>query len=317
MSELAIGIDMGGTSLKLGVCDGAEVICKDEPIITKDFDGAAGTVPEIARRVAVLREKFPAIAALGIGVPGFADVTTGLVHGLTNVPGWDGIYLAKILREATGLPSVAENDANCMGLAELHHGAGRGFKHFIAVTLGTGVGGAVFLHGQLFRGASSAAGEIGQMSIDYEGIDKTGEYHNPGCLEKYTGNRQVTERAAQLYAAAGAVKTPVECEPAGLAAAAAAGDQIALQVWDEFTSQLATGLANCCWLLNPEAVIIGGGIAAAGEIVFEPLRDKLHGQLGDAFRENLSLLPAKFGNEAGTIGAAALALEVAHGHAPN
>lgn len=313
MSQLAIGIDMGGTSLKLGVCEGAEVIFKDEPIITKEFNGAEATVVEIARRVVRLRERFPAIAALGIGVPGFADVNTGLVHGLTNVPGWDGIYLSKIIREATSLPSVAENDANCMGLAELHHGAGRGFKHFIAVTLGTGVGGAVFLHGKLFRGANAAAGEIGQMSIDYQGVEKTGEYSNPGCLEKYTGNQQMTERAAQLYAAAAIEKAPEHCEPKHLARAAAQGDQIALQVWDEFTSQLSTGLANCCWLLNPEAVIVGGGIAAAGELVFEPLRRKLHAQLGNAFRENLSVLPAQFGNEAGIIGAAALALEAARG----
>lgn len=313
MSQLAIGIDMGGTSLKLGVCEGAEVIFKDEPIMTKDFQGVDATVQEIARRVESLRRRYPAISALGIGVPGFTDVNTGLVHGLTNVPGWNGVYLAKILREATGLPSVAENDANCMGLAELHHGAGRGFKHFIAITLGTGVGGAVFLNGKLFRGANSAAGEIGQMSIDYQGVEKTGEYSNPGCLEKYTGNQHIAQRAAQLYTAAALPKTPEKCEPKSLAQAAKEGDQIALQVWDEFTSQLSTGLANCCWLLNPEAVIVGGGIAAAGELVFEPLRRKLYAQLGQAFRENLMVLPAHFGNEAGIIGAAALALETARG----
>ncbi len=305
-AQQAVGIDMGGTSVKLGVVEGAKVIHKGDPIITADFDGPVAIVDEMVRRVNALREKFPAVAAVGAGVPGFVNAETGLVHELSNVPGWHEFFLAKVLRQETGLPAIAENDANCMGIAELHFGAGRGMKNFLAITLGTGVGGAVFLDGKLYRGSTSGAGEVGQMSIDWQGVE--GPHGNIGALERYVGIAGITARARQLY---GAAKTEEECTPACLSAAAAAGDAIAQQVWDEFTGQLASALCNCVWLLNPDGIVIGGGISAAGELVFKPLRAKMDAQLARPFRENLSIVPAKFGNEAGTIGAAVLALEVA------
>jgi glucokinase len=305
MAQPIIGIDMGGTSVKLGVCEGSTVLHKDEPIITEDFPGADAIVGEMARRVGGLREKFPTAAAIGVGVPGFVDAKTGIVHELTNVPGWREVLLGRELRELTGLPAVAENDANCMGVAELRHGAARGLTDFLAITLGTGVGGAVFINGQLYHGARSGAGEAGQMSIDYRGVP--GPHGNVGALERYVGNKQVADRAQALFAEAGIVRSDDDCSPARLAAAAAEGDTIALKVWDEFTTQLACSLANCCWLLNPQAIIIGGGIAAAGDLIFRPLREKLAAQLAGPFRDNLLVVPAHFRNDAGILGAAAIA----------
>jgi len=300
---------MGGTSVKLGVCQGAAVLHKDEPIITEQFHGADAIVAEMARRVAGLREKFPAAAAVGVGVPGFVDAKTGIVHELTNVPGWREVLLGRELRELTGLPAVAENDANCMGVAELRHGAARGLTNFLAITLGTGVGGAVFIDGRLYHGARSGAGEVGQMSIDYRGVE--GPHGNTGALERYVGNKQVADRAQALYAMGGVTRTDEECTPAKMAAAAQTGDAVALKVWDEFTSQLACSLANCCWLLNPQAIIIGGGIAAAGDLIFGPLRQKLAAQLAGPFSDNLLVVPAHFRNDAGLIGAAAIAEDLA------
>jgi glucokinase len=308
MNELAIGVDMGGTSVKLGVCKGSTVIHKDAPIVTGAFPGPGAIIGEMARRIALLREKYPATAAVGVGVPGFVDAATGLVHELTNVPGWEDVFLDKKLRELTGLPAVAENDANCMGVAEWHFGAARGLTDFLAITLGTGVGGAVFINGALHHGAASGAGEVGQMSIDYRGVE--GPHGNTGALERYVGNKQVADRAQALYAARGSVKTEAECAPAILAAAAKAGDRVALEVWDEFTTQLACSLVNCCWLLNPQAIIIGGGIAAAGDLIFSPLREKMSAQLARPFRENLVILPAQLENDAGLIGAAAIARDL-------
>jgi glucokinase len=312
MAQPIIGIDMGGTSVKLGVCQGAAVLHRDEPIITADFAGADAIVAEMARRVAALRETHPEAAAIGVGVPGFVDAKTGIVHELTNVPGWREVLLGRELRELTGLPAVAENDANCMGMAELRYGAARGLTDFLAITLGTGVGGAVFIHGRLYHGARSGAGEVGQMSIDYRGVD--GPHGNTGALERYVGNKQVADRAQQLYASGGIIKTAEECTPAMMAAAAQTGDAVALNVWDEFTSQLACSLANCCWLLNPQAIIIGGGIAAAGDLIFSPLRQKLSAQLAGPFRDNLLVVPAHFKNDAGLIGAAAIAEDLARPH---
>lgn len=295
--------------MKLGVCQGSAVLHKDEPIMTEDFPGADAIVAEMARRVRGLREQHPNAAAIGVGVPGFVDAKTGIVHELTNVPGWREVLLGRELRELTGLPAVAENDANCMGVAEWRHGAARGLTDFLAITLGTGVGGAVFVNGSLYHGARSGAGEVGQMSIDYRGVD--GPHGNVGALERYVGNRQIADRAQALYAAAGESRSDDECSPALLAAAAERGDAVALQVWDEFTTQLACSLANCCWLLNPQAIIIGGGIAAAGDLIFAPLRKKLAAQLAGPFRDNLLVVPAHFRNDAGIIGAAAIAEDLA------
>lgn len=306
MTQTAIGIDMGGTSVKFGICRSDKVIHKADPIATNAFARPEELVDEIVRRVRALQKRFPEVAGVGVGVPGFVNADTGLVYELTNVPGWSELFLERLLREQTGLPAVAENDANCMGIAELEHGAGRGLRNFIAITLGTGVGGAVFIDGKLYRGSNFGAGEVGQMSIDYRGL--AGPHGNTGALERYVGNRQTAERARAAYQEAGDPRPEKDCQPAALAAAAKAGDTIALQVWDEFTTQLASALCACVWLLNPEALIIGGGIAQAGDIVFVPLREKMNAQLARPFRENLLVIPAHFGNEAGIIGAAAMAL---------
>lgn len=309
MNALAVGIDMGGTSVKIGVCRGPEIVHKDVPIITADFPEPEKLIDEMVRRVRILCARFRYIESIGAGVPGFVNAETGLVRELTNVPGWQEVYLAKALREKTGLPAIAENDANCMGLAEWHYGAARGLRHFIAITLGTGVGGAVFVNGELYRGSQFGAGEVGQMSIDYRGVE--GPHGNTGALERYIGHRQISERAVTLYREGRKRLSEKDRKPSALAVAAKAGDKIATRIWDEFTSQLACTLCNCVWLLNPDAVVIGGGIAQAGDLIFKPLRKKMDAQLARPFRENLLVIPAHFGNEAGIIGAAALTLSKA------
>lgn len=294
---------MGGTSVKLGVCCGADVLYKDEPIITEEFAGADAIVSEMARRISGLRGRYPAVGAVGVGVPGFVDVRTGIVHELTNVPGWREVALGAELERLAGLPAVAENDANCMGVAEMKYGAASGLTDFLAITLGTGVGGAVFINGRLHHGSRSGAGEVGQMSIDYRGVD--GPHDNTGALERYVGIRQLTARAWILYAERGMTRSLEECAPKNLTQAAVEGDEVALKVWDEFTTQLACSLSNCCWLLNPQAIVIGGGIADAGDLIFGPLRAKMMAQLAGPFQ--VDLLPARFRNDAGLIGAAAIA----------
>lgn len=307
LQDLAIGIDMGGTSVKIGVCRGSELLFHADPILTQDFNGPDDLLAAMTKSVVALKSVAPGIKAVGVGVPGFTDVNTGMVFHLTNVPGWNDVNLNQILSESTGLPTFAENDANCMAYAEFKHGAGIGSTNMVGVTLGTGVGGGLVLNGQLFRGSACGAGEIGQMSIDYAG--KPGAYGNTGAIEEYVGNREMTARAQLLYHQAGKPMDARDCTPAKLSEAAATGDPVALQVWDEFTTQLACSLANCCWLINPDTIVVGGGIAKAGDLLFHPLRRKLDAQLHRTFKDNLRLIPAMFGNEAGIIGSAAVALE--------
>jgi glucokinase len=306
-SPLIIGIDFGGTSVKIAVVFQSHIIDSAPPIATQEFTGPAELIAAIVCEVEELRGKHPGVAAIGVGMPGLVDFETGLVYGLTNVQGWSSIPLKKLLQEQTGLPVVVENDANCMGFGEWKCGAARGLKHVVFITLGTGVGGAIIANGQMIRGAFHSAGEIGQTSIDYQG--RPGHYGNLGALEDYIGNCEITAAAHAAYLAAGVEKPLTECTPAALATAAHQGDLIALAQWNAIGRMLATAAMNCCWLLNPEAIVIGGGVARAGEILLQPFKNHLFPQLSASFKDHLRILPAAFGHEAGIIGAAALARE--------
>ncbi len=305
--KTSIGIDFGGTSVKLGVCRGDELLVTDEPIPTTQFHGPAALIGEMASRVAKLQKTYPAICAIGVGVPGLVDFDHGFVHELTNVPGWKHVPLKTILGEKTGLPVLVENDANAMTYAEFRHGAARGLKNVIGMTLGTGIGGGLVLDGKMFRGSGFVAGEIGQMSIDYNG--KAGHYGNLGALEKYTGNQQIAEHAVLRYSEAGIEKDIADCTPKKIADAAQAGDDIARQIWGEVADWLGTAISSIAWLLNPDAFVIGGGVAQAGDLIFTPLKNKVQSMLSTVVWERLQILPARFSNEAGIIGNAALAAD--------
>ncbi|MBK1883312.1 ROK family protein [Luteolibacter pohnpeiensis] len=314
MSEtpLAIGIDFGGTSVKAGVVKLDTIIDHAPPIATQDFTEPAGLIEAIVRVIEDLRARHPGIVAVGVGMPGFVDFENGVVYNLTNVRGWVNIPLKSLLEEKTGLPVVVDNDANCMAFAEWKRGAGQGTKHLVCISLGTGVGGGIIANGQMVRGAYHGAGEVGQTSIDYQG--RRGHYGNMGALEDYIGNNEITATAHDTYGESGTSKPLDECSPAALAAAAAEGDETAKQLWDDIGKKLATAVMNCCWLLNPEAVVIGGGVARAGALLFEPLNKYLLDQLSGPFKDHLKILPARFGHEAGTVGAAAMALEWSDHH---
>lgn len=308
-TPLAIGIDFGGTTVKTGVVDQQLIIDHAPPIATQDFDCPEELIAAIVRVVEDLRLRHPRVAAIGVGMPGFVNFEEGLVYNLTNVRGWVSIPLKKLLETQTGLPVAVENDANCMAFAEWKLGSGRGYRHLVCITLGTGVGGGIIANGQMVRGARHGAGEIGQTSIDYRG--RQGHYGNIGALEDYVGNGEIALDAREAYAAAGVLKSLEECSPAALAVAAQAGDAVALAVWNNIARMLATSAMNCCWLLNPEALVIGGGVARAGDLLMNPFRKYLFEQLSGPFKDHLTVHSAYFGHEAGTIGAAALALDTA------
>ncbi|MGC6464824.1 MAG: ROK family protein [Akkermansiaceae bacterium] len=306
---LAIGIDFGGTSVKTGVLYRSNIVDEAPRIDTQNFEEATPLIEEIFRTISDLRAKHPKISAIGVGMPGFVDFPTGMVHRLTNVKGWVNIHLKRQLGGLCALPVTVENDANCMAYAEWKRGSGRGINHLVALTLGTGVGGGIIVDGRMVRGSNYAAGELGQTSIDYQG--REGAYGNRGALEDYIGNQEIGDMARQFYADAGKEVSDAQCEPAELAIAATAGDEVAIAIWDKIAQILASALMNCCWLLNPEAIIVGGGVAKAGPLLFDPLNKYLRDQLSGPFKDDLQVLPARFGNEAGIIGAATLALEEA------
>lgn len=306
-NQLAIGIDFGGTSVKPGIVRGREIIARAQPIPTQKHDSAESLLAAVFQAVMLLREQHPDVCALGAGLPGLIDGVNGRVRELSNVPGWLDVPLAALLCEKTGLPTIIENDANAMAYAEWKFGAGRDRRNVVCMTLGTGVGGGLILDGKLFRGSQLGAGEIGQMVLEPHGVP--GHYGNFGALEKYVGNREIIERAAKLYAEAGDASTAEEITPLSIEKAALKGDQIAAGLWEEIGFEIGIMLTNITWLLNPDRIVIGGGVAKAGPLLFEPIKRTIRERTATVYHEDLEVVPAELGNDAGIIGSAALALE--------
>ncbi|MAS95960.1 MAG: sugar kinase [Verrucomicrobiales bacterium] len=308
MSESkAIGIDFGGTSVKLAIVSGAELVSDIHRIPTQDFDNPDDLIARINQEINLMCEENPGASAVGIGVPGAVDYGAGVTYKLTNVKGWSEVPLRDIMQEQTGLPTVLDNDANCMAFAEWKYGAASGYRHAVCVTLGTGVGGGLILNGELFRGGAYAAGEIGQMSVDLNGVE--GPYGNSGALERYIGNRQIEEMAKELYRTNGAL-APEDCSPENLATLAAKGDVIAVSVWQNVANYLGACLMSVVYLLNPEVIVVGGGVSHSGNLLFDPLKKKLQDTLTLECFENLTVVPARYGNTAGILGSSAMALDL-------
>lgn len=307
-SRAGIGIDFGGTTVKIGLVAAGRILEKRPPLQTQSYASAPALIDAMLTDVEALQASHSTHPpqAIGVGLPGLVDREGGMIHGLTNVKGWDDVPLRDILRKRTGLHTELENDAKAMTYAEWKHGAAKGRRNVICVTLGTGVGGGLVLDGRLYRGTQGGAGEIGQTGIDANG--KPGNYGNKGALEKYVGNQQITERARELYAAAG-LEPAADLSPLLLEQAARAGDAVALALWDEIGTHIGFQLSNLVWLLNPDAIVIGGGVAKAGDLIFNPVRREIQGRCSEVLCEKLALVPAMLGSDAGLIGAAQLGLD--------
>ncbi len=304
LAPLAIGIDFGGTSIKFALVRGGEIIERGNSLDTQYLGSSEAILDAMVEEIARIAKAHPGVAAVGAGLPGMIDATNGIVHELSNVPGWRDVNLRDLLIQRTGLPTVVDNDAKAMTYAEWRFGAANNQPNVICVTLGTGVGGGLILDGKLYRGNGNGAGEIGQASIDIHGVPA--HYGNSGALEKYVGNRQIAERAQLRYREAGSERVLDECTPAALSKAAAAGDPVAKAVWNEIGTEIGAGLSNLVWLLNPDCIVIGGGVAQAGEILFEPIRATICARTMPVYFSNLDIVPAALGSDAGVIGAAAL-----------
>jgi glucokinase len=303
----AIGFDMGATSTKTGVVRNGQILTKGHVIETRQDGDTGALIEAFVQEILRLKELYPDVEAVGFGVPGIINPVRGVVVNLTNVNGWRNIALRSIIMERTGLVGNLENDAKAMAYAEWKHGAGHSVPNVVCVTLGTAVGGALILNGRLYRGATWVAGEIGQTSIDYQGVDFV--YGNKGALEAYVGHRHISARAKEIYAAGGRTLSDDEALLHRLSKAADDGDPLADKVWQDIGLKIGVGLTNVIWLVNPDRIVIGGGVAQAGERLFGYIRQTIRSRCDKTFWEKLEVVPATLGNDAGIIGAATLALE--------
>lgn len=290
MTKNVIGIDVGGTAIKLGrfTTDGT---C---------LQSLALTAPQPTTPEAVLAVLVDAIAqidpdnqsvAIGVGTPGPADAAARIAKIAINLPGWIDVPLADWLETKTGKPTVIGNDANCALLGEAWLGAGRQFQNLILLTLGTGVGGAIILNGKLFVGHQGAAGELGLISFNPDG---------PMCN---SGNQGSLEQ----YASATAIRRRTLKEPIELGVLAQQGDTETLTFWQEYGMCLGVGLTTLVYVLTPEAIVIGGGISGSFEFFFPAVKAEIEKRVQPLSREGLQILPAQLGKFAGMVGAAKLA----------
>ena len=313
--KTAIGVDLGGTNIKAGVVseDGSVVATTECPTLAAE--GPDAVVGRMAKLVTDLKPKAGAgVAGVGVGSPGPLNQLTGMLYFTPNMPGWDNYPLGGNLAKKTGMKVIVDNDANVAALGEYQFGAGKGTRTMILLTLGTGIGGGVIIDGKVLNGPDVTAGEVGHIVINPDG-PKCG-CGNHGCLEAYCGTAGILSRAWAELEKPHAVSVlrewigddQLKLTPAMLTKAAEQGDGIAISVLRETGRLLGVGIASLTNLFAPDMVLLGGGIAGAGEFIFRSVREEVEKRAMAPNNKRVKILPAKLGNTAGLVGAAALVL---------
>lgn len=308
MAKYVFGVDIGGTTVKLGLfnIDG-EVLDKWE-ITTRKEDGGAYILKDIAESVdAKMAEKNidkSDVTGVGMGVPGPVK-EDGTVMKCVNL-GWGMFNAAEELSGLLGLPVKAGNDANMAALGEYWQGGGKEYKSIIMVTLGTGVGGGIIINGKMMAGVNGAGGEIGHMTVDLDEQDKC-NCGKKGCLEQYasaTGIVRLANRALQSSDKSSKLRDVKTISAKEIFDAAKEGDELAQSLAEEHGKYLGLALANVACVVDPDAFVIGGGVSKAGDILIDITKKYFEEYAFHACR-NASFKLATLGNDAGIFGAAA------------
>ena len=290
MKDLFLGIDLGGTFVKLGICSASGEVQGTMAIPTRPDRGPEDTVQRIGEAGELLQKKLGRVKACCSGVPGPLDLERRILMRANNLPGWINVRFPQMLGNRMGMPTYMENDANCAAWGEFIAGAGKGVQSLVLYTLGTGVGGGIILNGDLWVGASGAAGELGHMTIDQNGpMCGCGQ---PGCVEQYASATAVAKKFGK-----GTAKDCFE--------AAKKGDAKATEVVNWAADGLAVGVANMIHVLHPDIIVLAGGMALAGEILLEKVREGVKRRVFGVFIEKIRIEGSKVpGDDAGWLGAA-------------
>lgn len=310
MSKYVFGVDVGGTTVKMGFFDSEGVVLEKGEIPTRTQNGGENILPDIAKSILnTMDEKGISkedVIGVGIGVPGPVD-GNGVVYKAVNL-GWGVFNIAETLTGLLGIPAKAGNDANVAALGEMWKGGGQGYRSLVAVTLGTGIGGGVIIDGKLLTGYKGAGGEIGHVHIMDDEPEACG-CGGHGCLEQYGSATGVVRLANRILAATeeDSVLRNGDVSAKSVFDAVKAGDKVAIQIATQFGEILGKGLAIIASVLNPEIFVIGGGVSKAGEILFEYIKPAYQKYVFPGSAETEFAL-ATLGNDAGIYGAAKLVL---------
>lgn len=313
--SLVIGFDVGGTTMTAGLVDAQGHLHGQKEVETLAEQPVGDTLARMKALLADLlglaADQGQSVSGIGIGMAGLIEPQQGIVQTSPNLPNWSQVHLAQELAQVFHLPVVIDNDVRAATLGEAAFGAGQGKQHLIMLTVGTGIGSALVLNGEIYRGSCFSAGEFGHMPVIPQGGLLCG-CGSQGCLETVAGTKAILILAHRLIERGfcpvlqARLNSTNPLTPRLIAEAAQAGDAGACRVWEEIGTWLGMGLAGLVNLLNPEQIIIGGGIAQAGEVLFAPIRREIRRRAFALPAEAATVVPAQLGPDAGVIGASVL-----------
>ena len=306
--KLFAAIDLGGTKIYSVIADNRGVILSDVKIATPAVDGPEAVIGQLSASVtaALAKTDFSLndISAVGVCAAGFFDWRHKVMVSSPNLPGWENVALEKRLSTILGVKVIAENDANAAALGEATNGAGQGSHHMVYVTVSTGIGAGLIKDGRIYRGGSGFAGELGHMVVKSDGaLCGCGRR---GCLETVSSGNAIAMAAKKAVEQVGPTVlkgiSPRELTAPDVFAAASQGDTVAALILEEALFYLGVGLVNMVNLLNPEVIVIGGGVAEAGDAILSPLSQIIADRAVPPSAASVVVKKAKLGVEAGVAG---------------
>jgi glucokinase len=304
-----IGVDLGGTKMLVGVLDGTETSWESREASTGQSEDEL--VELLVREVREARDARPEAKAVGLGIPATIDHDRGIAVSAVNLP-LENLAIRDMVEERVGLPTFVDNDANVAALAEFLYGAAKGMPDIVMLTVGTGIGGGLILGGEVYRGSTGAGAELGHTVIQADGPPCQGNCPNHGCVEALaSGTALGREGKAAAESAPDSVigRLLAEGRPVdgkAVTEAALAGDETSIAVFDLIGSRLGVACSSFANIFQPNAIVVGGGVIAAGDLLLEPARREIRERALNPMNET-PILEATLGNDAGMIGAAALA----------
>ena len=309
MKKYVFGVDIGGTTVKLGLFDVEGNVLDKWEIPTRTENDGCNILPDIAESIQEKMKQIDddAVIGVGVGAPGPVD-GDGVIHRAVNL-GWGTFSVKETLEELLHMPVMAGNDANVAALGEMWMGGGRGYKDLVVVTLGTGVGGGIIIGGKVLTGSTGSGGEIGHIHLQ-DGEPEACGCGNHGCLEQYASATGITRLANRRLAADDKASALREGDVTAKAVwdAVKAGDELAIEVAEQFGAYLGKGLSVIAGVMNPEAFVIGGGVSKAGEILIDYLKPYYDANVFHGCKD-VKFKLATLGNDAGIYGAAKLILD--------
>ncbi len=298
MKKISVGVDFGGTNIKMGLVDGSGRMIDRSHLVTKSFarnkkkliNALVDSILDLLEQNHLNKKD---VLGIGLGLPGLVDPVKGIVNFLPNVPGWHNVPLKNFIQKRTKILTFLDNDVNLITLGEWKYGAGKGYRNLVCMTLGTGIGGGLILNGALYRGEGFAAGEIGHMPINEKGPGcPCGGY---GCFERYVGNQQLLDKGRKIF-------KNKNFQLEDIFDLANQGNVRAVQFWRETATHVGNGLIGIVNLLNPQLIIIGGGVSNNFKFLRKTITRIIDQRAMKVQAKIVKVVKSKLGDDAGILG---------------